>query len=112
MLRPPNSEQNQPRISLTKNQWLEWLRKVESLNTVEIQTCFPEFIEFSHKYRATLSFYQHKVKKYFKIGLLISNFVKEMMEDGRWKMEDGNFEISKSQRIQLLQKLVFNEKTK
>ncbi|MFY7741051.1 MAG: hypothetical protein ACOVQR_00250 [Flavobacterium sp.] len=52
------------------------------------------------------------MKKYFKIGLLISNFVKEMMEDGRWKMEDGNFEISKSQRIQLLQKLVFNEKTK
>jgi hypothetical protein len=66
------------------------------------------------------------VKKYFKIGLLISNFVKEMMEvgrwkmevgslkmeDGRWKIEVGSFEISKSQRIQLLQKLVFNKKTK
>jgi hypothetical protein len=34
------------------------------------------------------------------------------MEDGRWKIEVGSFEISKSQRIQLLQKLVFNEKTK
>ncbi len=43
LLHLPNRIRNQLEKTLTKIPLLGWLRKVKSLNTVKIQTCFPEF---------------------------------------------------------------------
>lgn len=44
LLHLPNRIRNQQGKTLTKIPLLGWLRKVKSLNTDEIQTCFPEFL--------------------------------------------------------------------
>ena len=46
-LHQSNIERNLLRRTLTKILLLGWLKKVKSLNTVKIQTCFPEFLNVS-----------------------------------------------------------------
>jgi hypothetical protein len=41
---------------------------LRNLNTVEIQTCFPEFFEFNYKDIGTIPFYQLKIKLFLKVS--------------------------------------------